>query len=530
MGDNPHIGDLVNQIGRAVLIAVLSIVGLSGAQAAGKRVGVPKFSGAQEALVRKKVMQSLKAHGYELVRSRDMQSAADIAGLSLNSDDGLGAVAKQLALSAIVTGSVGGRRAKLAVHDGSDGSTLGDANFGGASPRKLAGDVGATFWRKLGSAVARGKVPSGAKKEQKSSEPEAGEDNEDSAEAAGGEAEESDSGKSKSATSEAETSAAAEDEGKSKSKSTKPKKTAKTEEAEQQPQESAPSTPTGLPWLQISIGVSGLSRNLSYHQVAYPPANQPSPYSLPFWPVGEVSGVFYLEPLVGGFIGNLGVEAHGMLGLGVSSKLSSNTTAYNSTVHDFSGGARYRFPFGAASDLFLSGTFGEDAFTFNGPNRGALLTPDTIYQYFRGGFGLDLPLTREVTLNAGGGYRAVTNRAGVQITKSFFPNLTVAGADAEAALTWSFSDFYALRMGVAWKRYWYDMHSKAGNTFLVGGAIDQSFLFNLSLVLQVGSSPHGDAEAAPAAKEDKPAKGGDAGGGAEGEDDDGDKKSGGAKD
>ena len=38
--------------------------------------------------------------------------------------------------------------------------------------------------------------------------------------------------------------------------------------------------------LDISVGFAGLNRNLSYHQVAYPPANQPSPYSLPFWPVG----------------------------------------------------------------------------------------------------------------------------------------------------------------------------------------------------------------------------------------------------
>jgi len=36
---------------------------ISEAQAAGKRVGVPKFNGAQEALVRKKVMAVLKAHG-----------------------------------------------------------------------------------------------------------------------------------------------------------------------------------------------------------------------------------------------------------------------------------------------------------------------------------------------------------------------------------------------------------------------------------------------------------------------------------
>ncbi|HVT09362.1 MAG TPA: hypothetical protein VHO67_18005 [Polyangia bacterium] len=513
----------MNRIGQAVLIAVLSIVGLSGAHAAGKRVGVPKFSGAQEALVRKKVMQVLKAHGYELVRSRDMQSAADIAGVSLNSEDGLRAVAKELALVAIVTGSVSGKHAKLAVHDGSDGSTLGEANFAGASPRKLGGEVGAAFWRKLGGEITRGKLPSGAKKDQKASAPEADEDKEDTGEAAGGAAEESESGKSKPAA-EAEGGAAAEETGASKKKS--------KHEGAAAEEESAPSAPTGLPWLDLSIGFAGLNRNLSYHEVAYPPANQPSPYSLPFWPVGVANAVFYLEPLVGGLLGNLGVEAHGMLGLGVSSKLSSNTTSFSSTVHDFAGGARYRFPFGAANDLFLSATYGEDAFTFNGPSRSTLLTPDTIYHYFRGGFGVQLALTNEFKVDVGGGYRAVLNKGGSQITNAFFPHLTVAGADAEAALTWSFSDYYALRLGVAWKRYWYDMHSRQGDLFLVGGAVDQSFLFSLSLVVQVSSGAHGEAEAAPTDKDKgkaKPAKGGDdaSGGGSEGGGGEGEKTSGG---
>ena len=108
----------------------------------------------------------------------------------------------------------------------------------------------------------------------------------------------------------------------------------------------------------------------------------------------------------------------------------------------------------------------------------------------------------------------------------------MAGADAEAALTWSFSDLYALRLGITWKRYWYDMHSKTGNTFLVGGAVDQSFLFKLSLVLQAGTTSHGgDAEAAPGG-EGKAGQGVRAvegsGGGSEGGGGDAGKTSGGA--
>jgi len=91
------------------------------AQAAGgKRIGVPKFEGAQEALVRKEVMKSLKSHGFQVVGSRAMADAISSTGASLDSDDGLQKLAKELSLAAIVTGEVGPKRAKIVVHDGGD--------------------------------------------------------------------------------------------------------------------------------------------------------------------------------------------------------------------------------------------------------------------------------------------------------------------------------------------------------------------------------------------------------------------------
>ena len=53
------------------------------------------------------------------------------------------------------------------MHNGKDGSLLGEANFSGANPRKIMAEVGRDFWKKLGGAIERGKAPSGAKKPQK---------------------------------------------------------------------------------------------------------------------------------------------------------------------------------------------------------------------------------------------------------------------------------------------------------------------------------------------------------------------------
>ena len=67
----------------------------------------------------------------------------------------------------IVTGEVGKKRAKITIHDGREGSLLGEASFPGPNPKKIAAEVGKTFWSKLGEDVARGHVPSGSKKPQK---------------------------------------------------------------------------------------------------------------------------------------------------------------------------------------------------------------------------------------------------------------------------------------------------------------------------------------------------------------------------
>jgi len=152
-----------------IVLAVLAVVavGWSGSAAAEKkRVGVPKFDGPQEGVIRKAVMHALKSGGYEVVGSREIDASAKNAGAELDANDGFKAVAKELAISAFVTGEVGKKKAKLTVRTGSDGSVTGEGSFAGANPRKIAAEVRDGFGRRLGSAVDRGHAPAG-KKEKK---------------------------------------------------------------------------------------------------------------------------------------------------------------------------------------------------------------------------------------------------------------------------------------------------------------------------------------------------------------------------
>jgi hypothetical protein len=160
------IGRATRAVARTALLVPL-LVGAMGANAlgaGGKRAGVPKFEGAQEIVVRKRVMQVLKAHGYELAKSREMEMGVANSGALLDADDGFAKVAKELALSVIVTGEVGKKRAKITIHDGRDGAALGQAAFPGANPRKMAAEVARTFWSKLGGDVERGRGPAGGHK------------------------------------------------------------------------------------------------------------------------------------------------------------------------------------------------------------------------------------------------------------------------------------------------------------------------------------------------------------------------------
>jgi hypothetical protein len=462
----------------------LALVGVFGfllssaaAEAAGKRIGVPKFEGAQEALVRKKVMASLKAHGFEVVGSREMADAIKSSGASLDADDGIVTLAKELALSAIITGEVGAKRAKVVVHDGGEGSILGDASFTGANPAKLATEVGLSFWKKVGPDVGRGHVPSGAKKAKAPAADET---------AGGGEAE----------------AGAAEGEAPPKPKEeaaeeAPPPKKRKPKMEEAPPAEAAaPAAPSGLPWLDFEVGVGGMNRSLTFNQAVTLNGSLPLlPYTLPVGPIAIANVVAYpLDPLLGGAIGNLGAEIEIQQGFAIASTLSTGTS-YGNVVHDYAGGARYRLPFAGADDIYLSVTGGEDAFTFTGGTtqnpRSSLHIPDTIYHYVRPGLGMHLLLGNAITVALSGGYRVVLNSGGPQLSDpstGLFPHLTVGGADAQVVGGYRLSEMFEVRAGVEWRRYWFNMHSQPMDRAIAGGMVDQSFAFTARIALLIGAS------------------------------------------
>ena len=475
------------------------------AQAAPKRVGVPKFDGAQEALVRKKVMQVIKSHGYDLAKSREMEIGLANTGALLDNEEGFQKIAKELALAAIVTGEVGKKRAKLAVHDGRDGSLLAEASFSGANPRKIMAEVGRDFWRKLGDGISRGRPPSGAKKPQKIAE--APEDNENTPDTGGegGEAEAPPKAKEPVAAAEGgggETGAPPPSQKKKK------KKKIKMEGEGETVQEEAPEVIPPTFDLQAGPGVT--IRSLTYHQDASQPQGL-RPYSLPAGFTAVANVVWYpIGPFTDGPLKNLGIEGSLEQAFFVSSSLPTGEK-FGNTLHQFGGGLRYRVPFGAGHSAYFSGTGGEHAFTFTSMGtsmRSGLDIPDTIYRYVRPGVGVHVELPAQLTFTLSGGYRWIFNKGG-QFHDFFFPYSTVAGVDAQAVVGYHITPMFEARLGVDWRRYFSSMNCydpAAGNggnrcirtvttngmtrtlNFTAGGAVDQYFVISAVLAVTLGGT------------------------------------------
>jgi hypothetical protein len=116
--------------------------------------------------------------------------------------------------------------------------------------------------------------------------------------------------------------------------------------------------------------------------------------------------------------------------------------------------------------------------------------PDTVYRYGRPGIGLRLELPADFSVTLGGGYRYIFNAGGTHLD-SYFPHRTVGGLDAEVALGYRVTPMLEIRGSGQLRRYFYDMHSKAGDTFLAGGAIDQYWTVGLgvAVLLGVGDAP-----------------------------------------
>ena len=479
---------------RIVLGIVAALIwGWAGSAAAEtKRVGVPRFDGPQEAIVRRAVVQVLRNEGYDIVGSHAIDEAVKSTGAQLDSNDGFKAVAKELAIASFVSGEVAKKKAKLTVRNGADGSVSGEGSFSGANPKKVAAEIRDAFLRRLGSAVERGRAPAGAKQPTVAAapEPEEAADEKASGDEESEKTEKTDEGASHKK--EKDSSSSEESSGEGGNAEAVVSKKASVEEA--------PVEHTGPRALDVSAGPRAFNRSLTYNDDLY---SRLRSYKLTIGPAVAADIILYpLAFSMSGVAADIGVEGHVEYAFGVSSNVppvgGSGSLANGGTlpteIHDYWGGVRGRVPFGA-NEVSLSVGGGEHAFSFRGAQRADLSdTPDTIYHYLRVGLDARFVLPSGFVVGGGFGYRYVLNQAGQIAQPGFFPFLAVYGVDFDAKVGYQISPSLEARLSLDVRRYAFAMNSAPADLManppneIAGGAIDQYLSATASIAYVFGGA------------------------------------------
>ena len=122
-----------------------------------------------------------------------------------------------------------------------------------------------------------------------------------------------------------------------------------------------------------------------------------------------------------------------------------------------------------------------------GPIAPRSTIPNAIYRFVRGGLDVRVAVTADFSLAAGAGYRHVLNQGGP--IRSDFPHLTVAGVDADVRAAYAVTRSIEARVQADVRRYFYDMHSIAGDARIAGGAVDQYLSVAVLLAMTLDRDP-----------------------------------------
>lgn len=248
----------------------------------------------------------------------------------------------------------------------------------------------------------------------------------------------------------------------------------------------------GNRWLELALGGRGFTRDLRYHQLVSPGVRQ---HQLALGPALVLNLVVYPLALVTRRpAANIGLWAGFEQAVGLTSELAPdasfpNGARFPTSMQELTGGLRYRVPLGA-SQIGVSISAGQHAFWMvsgDGADRTQLEIPNVVYRYVRASIDARVAVTPDFYLAAGAGYRHVVNGAGQVL--SFFPHLTVAGVDADLGAGYRITPTIEARVQGGIRRYFYDMHSIAGDARLAGGAIDQYLSVAALLAVTLDANP-----------------------------------------
>lgn len=408
------------------LIAVYCSLGVARADA---RVVVHDFHGPVAQRVRDDVVTLLERQSsVTLISQGQLEGSARKLGVDPESPEGRAALARELKLSAWMTGVIkrqgGALRLTITVYGGAQHSLLGRASLTARTASQLSGEIREHLWRKSRRAILLASAP----------------------EAPGSAVADS---QSEAAASGAPLPSTASD-------------TSKKDSFDDAAQEHARGDS-----LRAFIGVGSSYRRLAFSDVI---TSSLGDYQLSGAPMVDLSAAFYpARPFTSDWISWLGLDVRAQVAI-TTPTVDRDGNQFKSRYSAYHVGARVRAPIG---DHYLSAFSGYAVNTLEiAPEAPNLLspTPSIDYRMIRSGLSADFTVSDTVRLGLDGAWLHLLS---VGEIGRWFPRSSAGGLELAVFATYNLTQHVFARASGAYQRTFFSFNPQPGDQNVAGGATDQ---------------------------------------------------------
>jgi len=402
------------------------------------RVTVHDFQGPSAARVRDDVVNLLERQsGVTIVSKGQIESAARKLGVDRTSSDGRQALARELKLSAWMTGVVQRRNGKLRltveVYDGAQHVRVGRAQVIGSNAGRLSAAIRDRLWRQSRRAIMEASAP----------EPST----------VGG------AGKNGGASFQPDMVLTQSDVD----------STRDGLDTEQEARTSHDST------LRTFVGIGSPYRSLAYNQ---PITSSLGDYRLSGAPMADIQFAFFpARAATAAWPSWFGIDARAQITLNAAT-LDRDGNQFKSRYDAFHLGLRARVPLGAHSVSAFSG-YAMSRFAIS-PQDGRVSspTPSVDYRSIRSGLGGELALGDAWLLGLDAAWLSFLSVGDIG---QWFPRASAGGLEVAMFGTFRMTRGTFARVAATYQRTFFDFHSRPGDEFIAGGATDESLALSLGM-------------------------------------------------
>lgn len=235
--------------------------------------------------------------------------------------------------------------------------------------------------------------------------------------------------------------------------------------------------------LEVSIGVNYLTRSLSYKDDLFKALR---PYSLSGAPALRIEAAWYpAAHFTKTFARNIGLDLIADYTPAIDSGNAAGTK-FPTKTSSLEGGLVGRWPFGPHEvALHLGG--GRHSFEVRASDRGVRSNvPAVDYVFLRLGLDARFAITDLLSVRAQAGWRRIFSAGDIH-SQTWFPGAKLAGIDGSVVAGYEIFPQIEVQLGIEARRYYYVLEPEPGDTYIVGGAVDQYFIGRAGVAFYLGA-------------------------------------------